>query len=165
MDRLNNGLSRMRAFALSFFSAVCFLVMPAHATLYKCQDVAGQITYTNLPCDKTGLKETKIIPPAPPPAEPFAGMPPTKRTVEPSEAVSEKKQVAKPEMKPSSTSLQLIKSQEASEKKCAKLNDALGKTMDEMDTARRQGYTAKQEAEWNARLKKLQADKNKLGCF
>lgn len=161
-----NGWSRkLRSLLHLICTAAALAALPAQATLYKCQDAAGNITYTNLPCDKSGLKETKIIPPPPPPAEPVIGKPAAKKTAEPTEAVSSEKQLAKPDKKPDSTSLQLIKSQEASDKKCAKLNDALGKTMDEMDAARRQGYTARQEAEWNAKLKKLQADKNKHGCF
>lgn len=149
----------MRILPLLTLQALILLALPAHATLYKCQDAAGQITYTNLPCEKSSLKESKIIPPPPPPAEPTQAKP---APVAESKPVD--KHSASPEKK-GSTSLQLIKSQETSDKKCAKLNDALGKTMDEMDAARRQGYTPKQEAEWNAKLKKLQADKNKLGCF
>jgi len=155
----------MRTLSLLLCSAACFLSLPAHATLYKCQDGSGKVTYTNLSCDKSGLKETRIIPPAPPPAEPVASLPAAKKSEAASESVSDEKQPAKPVKKQGGTSLQLIKSQESSDKKCAKLNDTLGNTMDEMDAARRKGYTAKQEAEWNAKLKKLQADKNKLGCF
>lgn len=162
---LNTMPSKMRTLSFLFCSAACFLCLPAHATLYKCQDGTGKVTYTNLSCDKSGLKETRIIPPAPPPAEPVASLPAAKKSEAASESVSDKKEPAKPGKKQGGTSLQLIKSQESSEKKCVKLNDALGKTMDEMDAARRLGYTPKQEAEWNAKLKKLQADKNKLGCF
>ena len=155
----------MRTLSLLLCSAACLLSLPAQATLYKCQDGSGKVTYTNLSCDKSGLKETRIIPPAPPPAEPVASLPAAKKSEAASESVSDEKQPAKPGKKQGGTSLQLIKSQESSDKKCAKLNDTLGNTMDEMDAARRKGYTAKQEAEWNAKLKKIQADKNKLGCF
>lgn len=148
----------MRVLFLLLLTLSGFLAVPAHATLYKCQDASGKVTYTNFPCDKNGLKESKIIPP-PPPAEPVPAKPdPAVETKVPEKRSTESERKG-------STSLQLIRSQESNERKCARLNESLGETMDEMDAARRQGYTPKQEAEWNAKLKKLQADKNKLGCF
>lgn len=160
----NTGASKMRTLSILVLTAASLISLPVHATLYKCQDAAGKITYTNLPCDKSGLKETKIIPPAPPPAEPAPAKAKPAKADTASEADSAEKRSSTSEKK-SGTSLQLIKSQESNEKKCNRLNEQLGKTMDEMDAARRQGYTPKQEAEWNAKLKKLQADKNKHGCF
>lgn len=133
--------------------------LPAQATLYKCQDDAGRVTYTNLPCERNNLKQSKIVPPPPAPADPSPPRPPAAQ--EPASTVrngddSEDK---------GGPTLQLLRAAEPKENKCAKLNEAMGKTMDEMDAARRQGYTPKQEAEWNARLKKLQAEKTKHGCF
>lgn len=160
----NTGASKMRTLFILVLTAASLVSVPVHATLYKCQDAAGKTTYTNLQCDKSGLKETRIIPPAPPPAEPAPAKAKPAKADTTSETTSAEKRSSSSERK-SGTSLQLIKSQESDEKKCNRLNEQLGKTMDEMDAARRQGYTPKQEAEWNAKLKKLQVDKNKHGCF
>lgn len=144
---------------LILLASLC-LNLPAHATLYKCQDTDGRVTYTNLPCEQNGLKETKVVTPPPPPAEAS----PVRPVVSP-ESRPAGNQPSDHDRKNSGTTLQLIKSPEPRGNKCAQLNDAMGKVMDDMDAARRKGYTQKQEAEWNARLKKLQADKNKHGCF
>ena len=145
------------------------LTGPAHATLYKCLDNAGKVTYTNLPCDKSGLKESSIIPPPPPPADTTAPAPQDKA---PTAATPASRPVPKSNAKPaeapaanSGVSVQLNTTQQAPGGKCARLDDTIGQVMDEMDEARRKGYTAQQEAAWNARIKKLQAEKNKLGCF
>jgi hypothetical protein len=135
------------------------LSLPAHATLYKCQDDAGRVTYTNLPCERNNLKETKIVPPPPAPAEPAPAAPPAAQ-----ESSAAARSGSAPEDKGGPT-LQLFRSAEPKANKCAQINETMGKLMDDMDSARRQGYTQKQEAEWNARLKKLQAEKNKHGCF
>jgi hypothetical protein len=156
---LINKAAKMRTFFILVMPLSCVLALPAQATLFKCQDPAGNVTYTNLPCDKSGLKEAKVVPPPPPPAEMVSPKP------LPAVEISKTDKRPSGDNKKGGTSLHLIKSQDSNEEKCAKLNDALGNTMDEMDAARRQGYTPKQEAEWNAKLKKLQADKNKLGCF
>lgn len=140
--------------------ALLILALPVHATLFRCEDAAGHVTYTNLPCDKAGLKEAKVIPPAPPPAEPA----PVKPEAAPA-AKSAEKESKEPEKKKSEPTMQLIRSQESKGDKCAQINKAMGKIMDDMDAARRQGYTTKQETEWNAKLKKLQADKATHGCF
>lgn len=149
----------MRTLLLLTLQGLILIAPPAHATLYKCVDGAGKVTYTNLPCEQTGLKETRVIAPPPPPAEPTAIKPAPTADAKPAGNLP-----PAPESKGSS-SIQLIRSQETSNKKCENLNDAQGKIMDEMDAARRKGYTSKQEADWNDKLRKLQAEKNKLGCF
>ncbi len=137
------------------------LAWPAHATLYKCMDHAGKITYTNLPCDKNGLKESGIIPPPPPPADTPVSAPQDKAPVagKPSGKSTDKPPAS------NSVSVQLHAPQQSSGEKCVRLDDTIGQVMDEMDEARRKGYTLQQEAAWKARIKKLQAEKNKHGCF
>lgn len=144
----------MRPLALLF----CLIFpLAAQAGLLKCTDGKGNITYTNSPCAKIGLKEAAVIPPPPPPA-----------LDKPAKA----HEIAKPAAeknpgtpKPQDTaSLQLMKSVQASDDQCAKLNSTMGRILDEMDAARRKGR-ADANATWNENLKKLQADKNRLGCF
>jgi Domain of unknown function (DUF4124) len=149
----------MRTFLFLTLQILILLAPPAHATLYKCVDAAGKVTYTNLPCEQSGLKETTVIAPPPPPAEAAAIKPAPAAEAKPVEH-----HPAAPEGKGSS-SIQVIRSQETNGKKCENLNEAQGKVMDEMDAARRKGYTTQQEAVWNDKLRKLQAEKNKLGCF
>ena len=48
---------------------------------------------------------------------------------------------------------------------CDHINMQIGRVMDEMDVARSTGYTAKQEADWNQTLSRMQAEKSRLGCF
>ena len=135
------------------------LVFPlaAQAGLLKCADSKGNVTYTNLPCARIGLREVAVIPPPPPPVlNTPARVPETARSVV-------EKDSAAPQTK-DNASLQLMKSVQAGDDKCAKLNSAMGRIMDEMDAARRKGR-ADSNAAWNENLKKLQADKNRLGCF
>ncbi len=139
-----------------------FVPLAAHADLFKCVDNAGKVTYTNLPCSKMGLTETKVIPPPPPvtrQAKPAAG-----RAEKFADDGATAESTAKPKKK-KEKSVQLVHPQESNHKKCAKLKDQMGRIMDQMDAARRQGYTVKQEAAWDNQLRQLQAEKNRLGCF
>jgi hypothetical protein len=136
-----------------------FLPLAAQANLFKCTDSVGKVTYTNTSCAKAGLKEAKILPPPPPPA-----LDATAKVSQQAKTVAGK--TAYPEPKPRQTAaLQVMKSTQSNSSACAKLNEDLGKTMDEMDAARSQGSTAKKQAEWNIRLDNLQTEKNRLGCF
>lgn len=139
-----------------------FLLFPlaAQASLLKCTDARGNVTYTNLPCAKAGLKETAVIPPPPPPVlDKPARMP---ETVKPA---VEKAAVASAPKSPDAASPKLMKSVRAGDDRCEKVNAAMGRIMDEMDAARRQGLPAAADAARNESLKNLQADKNRLGCF
>ena len=139
-----------------------FVPLAAQADLFKCVDNAGKVTYTNLPCSKMGLTETKVIPPPPPvtrQAKPAAVMAekPTNDGAVTERGTNPKKKKEK--------SVQTAHPQESNRKKCTQLKEKMGQIMDQMDAARRQGYTAKQEAAWDTRLRELQAEKNRLGCF
>lgn len=145
------------------------LLLPfaAQAGLYKCLDQAGHITYTNTACDKAGLKEAKLIPPPPPPAVDArvvnapspAVKPPANKVVNatPPEA-------APAEAKPAAR-IALTKTTNAGAGNCEKMNQQIGQVMDEMDEARRAGYTAKQEAEWGQKLSRMQAERARMNCF
>jgi hypothetical protein len=141
--------------------AIYFLIFPltAQADLFKCTDNAGKVTYTNSSCTKVGLKEAKIIPPPPPPAldKPVKAAESAKPVIEKSADNNAKSR--------DSVALKLVKPAQGSQDKCAKLNGDMGRIMDQMDTVHRGGQSPDEEAGWNEVLKKLQAEKNRLGCF
>lgn len=136
--------------------AIYFLLFPlvAQANLSKCADAKGNITYTNTSCAKMGLKEVALIPPPPPPA----GLPQAR-------AAEAAKPSAEAPAKPgNSTALRLTRASQAADEPCARLDRAMGRILDEMDAGRRQGRTDP-NAGLDENLKKLQAEKNRLGCF
>ncbi len=141
--------------------AIVFLLMPlsANANLFKCTDIKGHITYTNSPCTKVGLKENKVLPPPPPPAIDA----PAKLTVQAKKEVEkEEPHSAKPQQ---TVALQVVKTIQSNSDACNRLNEEVGRTMDEMDAARTQGGSQKKQSGWNEQLKQLQAKKSQLGCF
>lgn len=163
-----------------------FLIFPfaAQASLLKCTDTKGNVTYTNAPCAKAGLKEAAVIPPPPPPAldkpakvfesakvlenttvSETIKLPQTLKLPETAQPVSEKMPAAGAPKIRDTASPQLMKSVLAGDDKCAKVNAAMGRILDEMDAARRQGISIDADAARNESLKNLQADKNRLGCF
>lgn len=141
--------------------AIYFLIFPltAQADLFKCTDNAGKVTYTNSACAKVGLKEAKIIPPPPPPA---LDKPAAKAAESAKPAIEKSAGNAKGN---DTVALKLVKPAQGSQDKCAKLNGDMGRIMDQMDAAHRSGQTPDEEAGWNEVLKKLQSEKNRLGCF
>jgi hypothetical protein len=146
--------------------AIYFLLFPltAQADLYKCTDSAGKVTYTNSACAKAGLKEAKVIPPPPPPVldKPAKAPEAAKPAVEKSASSTKVKDIVATK---ETVALQLVKSTSASADKCAKLNGDVGRIMDEMDATRRNGQADSGQSAWNESLKKLQTEKNRLGCF
>lgn len=128
------------------------------ASLNKCVDAQGRITYSNLPCHNA--REThriEIVPVQPPD-------PVRKPAIKPSPASP----AAKPE--PSATvkleaQTQGKKLPQTSARQCDSLSDKLGKVLDKMDTARRQGYTQKQMNDWNDEVKELERKKQQSACF
>lgn len=143
-----------------------FFPLAAQADLYKCTDNTGKITYTNSACAKSGLKEAAVIPPPPPPAlDKPTRVSETVKFPETAKPAVEKTPAASAPKNQNTASLQLMKSVQAGDDKCAKVNTAMGKIMDEMDAARRQGIPVDADAARNESLKNLQADKNRLGCF
>jgi hypothetical protein len=155
---------------MRLITLLCFLLpLAAQAGLYKCLDNAGRVTYTNAACEKTGLKEGKLIPPPPPPAidRPQAQLSsvqsPAKLAINKPASAMASKEVAPKEMP--ATRLALNSATITKTGNCDHLNLQIGRVMDEMDLARPAGYTAKQEADWNQTLSRMQAEKSRLSCF
>lgn len=136
------------------------IALPVQAEeMYKCINAAKEVTYTNQPCGKLpGMKEAKTIeadpgPPVPPPPKPpkTAAKPETKQPRKTAQERAEAKRV--------------LKAERAEKNKCDKISDQISQVMDKMDAARHRGYTAKQEAEWNDKIRELNAKKSRLNCF
>lgn len=163
-----------------------FLCLPlvAQASLYKCLDNAGRVTYTNAACDKAGLKEATLIAPPPPPAvdAPVVQTPPTVKLSASKPRSTGFREIAPKEAPLRETALQsalqgtplhemptaklaMNRIAPSSTGNCDKMNEQLGRVMDDMDAARRAGYTAQQEAGWNQRISGIQSEKSRMGCF
>lgn len=129
-------------------------------SLNKCIDANGQVTYSNLPCKQA--QETRKLaidpPPVPDPVRPT-----------PRPASASPAPVAKSAETSVSTTLETRRSKQVSSQpsasKCNTLSDKLGRIVDKMDTARRQGYTQPQMDEWNQAVRDLERQKQQAGCF
>ncbi|MDA8127304.1 MAG: DUF4124 domain-containing protein [Betaproteobacteria bacterium] len=133
------------------------------ATLNKCIDAKGEVTYSNLPCRNAREVRTLEVDPAPPadtPARPAAerASPGSAAT----DAAPRRKEPAAPRAEPRRIS---EKSAAASMRRCDTLTDKLGRVFDTMDRARRSGYTQKQMDAWNLEAKDLERKKQQAGCF
>lgn len=145
--------------SLAGLTGVLVLALFSHveaATLNKCIDAKGEVTYSNLPCANAQKTRTVEIDPAPPP-EPVQAQP---AVSEPQPAVREPAPTHVKTPRASAPSLT-----RASPSKCEALTDKLGKVIDKMDQAHRKGYTQKQMDAWNLEVKELERKKQQSGCF
>jgi hypothetical protein len=157
---------RFPALILLALSVLCPPAVLAQATLNKCIDAQGKITYSNQPCRNARESRTLEIDPPPipdkprvqvatPPAIPTAA----KAIPEPATTQMETRQIVK-STNPSGKSAQAM-----SAKQCDTLSDKLGKALDKMDQARRKGYTLEQMNKWNEEVRELERKKQQSGCF
>ena len=132
------------------------------ATLNKCIDAQGKVTYSNLPCHNAREVRTVDIEPAP--------RPDAQRSAQPA-----KPPIAKPAAgsnAPATLQLETRRATgkpaahaSASARKCDAITDKLGRVFDKMDQARHQGYTQKQMDKWDQEIKDLERKKQQFGCF
>lgn len=138
------------------------------ATLNKCIDAQGKVTYSNLACrnareartveiDAAPLPDPARAQPAKPagPAEPKAAAAPKEPAPIRLETQRAPKRMNTTE-KPAS---------HGSARQCDTLSDKLGRVFDKMDLARRNGYTQEQMDKWNLEVKELERKKQQSGCF
>lgn len=158
------------ALALFTFMSLCPAMAMAQATLNKCTDAGGAITYSNTPCTNARMAQKLEIDPAPVPdpprshplmlppdaAAPLAA-PPASSPV-PATLRLEAQQVPRQNAKG-------LSAQRAREKACDTLADNIGLTLDKMDQARRKGYTQAQMDTWNEKVRELERKKQQSGCF
>ncbi len=135
----------------------------AQATLNKCIDARGKVTYSNLPC--RNAREARTVEIVPPPT-------PDARRPEPVAPQPAKAAPPKPAGVPQPASIELETRQTSgkpslhgSARQCDALTDKLGRMFDKMDQARRKGYTQEQMDAWNREVKALERKKQQSGCF
>jgi len=156
----------MRLLALAL---LVLLVLPilfsagasAQATLNKCIDAEGKVTYSNLPCrNAREARKVEIDPaptpdqvrPAPAPVEPEA----PRAVPAPNETATLRLDTQRTTGKPAAR---------VSASQCDTLTDKLGRVFDKMDQARRKGYTQKQMDAWNLEIQDLERKKQQSACF
>jgi hypothetical protein len=133
----------------------------AQATLNKCIDAEGRVTYSNLPCRNARETRALHIDPAPLPdpvrSQTVQTQPATPKAEDHvNESAPIRLETQRAAGKPVSR---------ASARQCDALTDKLGQVFDKMDAARRKGYTQKQMDEWNLEVKELERKKQQSGCF
>ena len=151
--------------ALILFTLIslCPVLAAAQATLNKCIDAKGAVTYTNKACSNPRETHKVEIDPAPVPDRPL---------VEPAQVKPVKTAADKPLPSPAPATIQLEtqrttgkSAQHSSGKQCDALSDKLGRVLDKMDQARRKGYTQKQMNGWDEEARELERKKQQSGCF
>lgn len=132
------------------------------ATLNKCIDAKGEVTYSNLPCHNA--REARIVEIDPPPqSDPVQAQP-----AQPAKPAAAK--LKSPAKEPAPIRLETRHASappppRAAASKCDALTNKLGQVFDKMDQARRKGYTQKQMDAWNLQVKELERKKQLSGCF
>lgn len=133
------------------------------ASLNKCTDAQGKVTYSNLPCrNAREVRAVEIDPsPVPDPVKPRATKPPPVQaapapTPLPNESATLHLNTQSTTGKPAPR---------VSARQCDSLTDKLGKVFDKMDQARRKGYTQEQMNKWDQEIKDLEGKKQQSGCF
>jgi hypothetical protein len=153
------------ALILLALSVLCPPAVLAQATLNKCIDAQGKITYSNQPCHNARESRTVAIDPPPIPDKPRAQVatppaaPAAAKAIPEPATIQLERQVVK-STNPSGKSAQTM-----SAKQCDALSDKLGKALDKMDQARRKGYTLEQMNKWNEEVRELERKKQQSGCF
>ena len=178
----------MRLLIVCIVAMVASLAVPAieAAALNKCIDAQGQVTYSNLPCrNAREVRKVEIDPPPKPdpvpvPAkvakpQPAVTPQPVVKPQTPTQAPAATLPVAVPPVastpassqnlptpapqKPGKSSIRLTARQ------CDSLTDKLGKILDQMDQARRSGYTQQQMDAWEQEIQDIESKKQQSGCF
>ena len=161
---------RLLALVLLALPALLPTDASAQATLNKCLDAQGKVTYSNLPCRNAREARTLEIDPTPLP-DPARSAP---VRVEPA-----KPAIAKAAARSNETATLRLETQRtpgginttgqpaarASARQCDALTDKLGRVFDKMDAARRKGYTQEKMNAWNQEVKDLERKKQQSGCF
>ncbi len=179
----------MQLLIVRIAAIVASLAAPAieAAALNKCIDAQGQVTYSNLPCrNAREVRKVEIDPPpkpdpAPVPAKvakpqpavnpqpvakpqtptqpPAAALPADVPPVASTPPVSSQNLPTPAPQKPGKSSIRLTARQ------CDSLTDKLGNILDQMDQARRSGYTQQQMDAWEQEIQDIESKKQQSGCF
>jgi len=153
-----------RLIVLAGMTTLALVASVEAATLNKCVDPQGKVTYSNLPCRNAREAHTVEIDPTPlpdparsapvrvEPAKPAA----SRAAASPNEPATLRLETQRTTGKPAAR---------ASARQCDTLTDKLGRVFDKMDQARRKGYTQDQMDAWNKEVNDLERKKQQSGCF
>lgn len=152
---------RLLALVLLALPALLPAGASAQASLNKCIDAEGKVTYSNLPCHNAREARKVEIDPAPPPDQarpaPVPVEPEAPKAVPPSnETATLRLDTQRTTGKPAAR---------VSARQCDTLTGKLGRVFDKMDQARRKGYTQKQMDAWNLEVQDLERKKQQSTCF
>ena len=148
--------------ALTGMAALALAAGTQAATLNKCIDAQGKVTYSNLPCRNAREARTVEIDPVPLP-DPLRAQPERMQTAKPAAPDARSNEPASLHLDTRRTTGK--RTTGASARQCDAITDKLGRIFDKMDQARRKGYTQKQMDAWNQEAKDLEHKKQQSGCF
>ena len=151
-----------RAIVLTGLIALALAASTEAATLNKCIDAKGEVTYSNLPCRNAKEVRRLEIDPDPQP-DPVRTPPVQAQAVQPAKPAPPSKEPAPIHVETRRTTGK--PASHASTRQCDTLSDKLGRVSDKMDQARRKGYTQDQMDKWNLEVKDLERKKQQSGCF
>ena len=151
-----------RLIALTGMAALALAAGTQAATLNKCIDAQGKVTYSNLPCRNAREARTVEIDPVPLP-DPVRSQPERMQTAKPAAPDARSNEPASLHLDTRRTTGKPATG--ASARQCDAITDKLGRIFDKMDQARRNGYTQKQMDAWNQDVKDLERKKQQSGCF
>ena len=151
-----------RTIVLTGLTSLALAVSAGAATLNKCIDAKGEVTYSNLPCRNAKEVRRLEIDAEPQPA-PVRAQPVQAQANQPAKPARPSKEPAPIHIETRSTTGRPVS--HASARQCDTLSDKLGRVFDKMDLARRNGYTQEQMDKWNLEVKELERKKQQSGCF
>ncbi|MBT9568187.1 MAG: DUF4124 domain-containing protein [Thiobacillus sp.] len=134
----------------------------AQATLNKCIDARGLVTYTNKPCVNAQEMRKLEIDPAPVPDQPRPEVP-TNKPLMPAIEMSKPSGSVQIETRKTVAGKPVVEKSAGGQ--CDILSDQLGRVLDKMDQARRKGYTQAQMDKWNEQTRELERKKQQSACF
>ena len=165
------------ALALLSLCALLPAVAGAQATLNKCIDARGAVTYSNLPCKNAREVKKVEIDPAPPAPAAVPGAAPAVTAPQPTKpAAPAKAAPSVPSAKPAPAAPAVrLAPQSGSAKpsvlgpsagQCETLSEQLGRLLDKMDKASRKGSASPQQMKaWNEEVRELERKKQQSACF
>lgn len=168
---------RFPALALLSLCALLPAVAGAQATLNKCIDARGAVTYSNLPCrDAREVKKVEIDPAPPAPAVAPQAAPAVAPTQPAKPAAPAKAAPSVPPSKPAPAAPAIRLEPQAGSKKptllapsagqCETLSEQLGRLLDKMDQAGRKGSASPEQMKaWNEEVRELERKKQQSACF
>ena len=161
-------------FVLTTIATLALAASVEAATLNKCIDTKGKVTYSNLPCRNAREARTVEIDPAPlpdpvrtqpVPAQPAQTQPANPAAKSAASANGPATIQLETQRTPGGINTTSKPTARASARQCETLTDKLGSVFDKMDQARRKGYTQAQMDKWNQEIKDLELKKQQSGCF